>query len=100
MLPAGSQLYWDLRPSTHVPTVEFRTDDVCTDSDDAVLHAALCRSLVATLGSAADAVRALLAELRDDLKGRSALDEVTALAATGDPGAVVRDLLVAGRTTG
>jgi len=49
MVPDGSQLYWDLRPSTHVPTVEFRMGDVCTDLDDVVLHAALCRSLVAVL---------------------------------------------------
>ncbi|SCX56775.1 carboxylate-amine ligase [Klenkia marina] len=49
MVPDGSQLYWDLRPSTHVPTVEFRGADVCTDLDDVVLHAALCRSLVAVL---------------------------------------------------
>lgn len=51
MVPDGSQLYWDLRPSTHVPTVEFRGADVCTDLDDVVLHAALCRSLVAVLAS-------------------------------------------------
>ncbi|KQS68212.1 glutamate--cysteine ligase [Modestobacter sp. Leaf380] len=156
MVPDGSQVYWDLRPSTHVPTVEFRMGDVCTDPDDAVLHAALCRSLVSTLAGrldtpapvvrpellraarwhaarhglggqlvdpltgtrvhAADAVRALLAELREDLDSRGELAEVTALAEQllargtsaarqrrvlaedGDPGAVVRDLLRVGRT--
>ncbi|MGY1642229.1 glutamate--cysteine ligase [Geodermatophilus sp. SYSU D00703] len=42
-------LYWDLRPSTRYPTVEFRLADVCTALDDAVLHAALARSLVRVL---------------------------------------------------
>lgn len=156
MVPDGSQLYWDLRPSTHVPTVEFRMGDVCTDPDDAVLHAALCRSLVSTLAGrldtpappvrpevlraarwraarhglggqlldpvggtlvlASDALRALLAELAEDLTSRGEFDEVSGLvdqllgrgtsavrqrrvlAATGDPGAVVRDLLEVGRT--
>src|SRR3954462_6808572 len=40
-----SHLYWDVRPSYHLPTVEFRLADVCTDLDDAVLHAALVPSL-------------------------------------------------------
>jgi YbdK family carboxylate-amine ligase len=50
-----SHLYWDVRPSYHLPTVEFRIGDVCTSVDDAVLHAALIRSLVRVL--AARAVR-------------------------------------------
>jgi YbdK family carboxylate-amine ligase len=45
----ASHLYWDLRPSYHLPTVEFRLADVCTEVDDAVLHAALARSLVRVL---------------------------------------------------
>ncbi|MGY1826890.1 carboxylate-amine ligase [Blastococcus sp. SYSU DS0541] len=45
----ASHLYWDLRPSAHLPTVEFRLADVCTDLDDAVLHAALAASLVRVL---------------------------------------------------
>ena len=42
------QMYWDIRPSAHQPTVEFRVADVCTRVDDAVLQAALARAIVAT----------------------------------------------------
>jgi YbdK family carboxylate-amine ligase len=48
-----SHLYWDVRPSYHLPTLEFRLADVCTDLDDAVLHAALVRSLVRVLAGRA-----------------------------------------------
>ncbi len=51
----ASHLYWDLRPSQHLPTLEFRLADVCTDVDDAVLHAALARSLVRVLAERARA---------------------------------------------
>jgi YbdK family carboxylate-amine ligase len=51
----GSHLYWDLRPSYHLPTVEFRLADVCTDLEDAVLHAGLVRSLVRVLSARYDA---------------------------------------------
>jgi YbdK family carboxylate-amine ligase len=47
----ASHLYWDLRPSSHLPTLEFRLADVCTDLDAAVLHAALVRSLVRVLAA-------------------------------------------------
>jgi YbdK family carboxylate-amine ligase len=50
----GSHLYWDLRPSSHLPTLEFRLADVCTEVDDVVLHAALARSLVRTLAARAE----------------------------------------------
>ena len=49
----ASHLYWDLRPSSHLPTVEFRLADVCTDLDDAVLHATLVGSLVRVLAGRA-----------------------------------------------
>ena len=49
----ASNLYWDLRPSWHLPTLEFRLADVCTDLDAAVLHAALARSLVRVLADRA-----------------------------------------------
>jgi YbdK family carboxylate-amine ligase len=49
----SSHLYWDVRPSYHLPTVEFRLGDVCTDLDDAVLHAAIVRSLVRVLAGRA-----------------------------------------------
>jgi carboxylate-amine ligase len=45
----ASHLYWDVRPSSHLPTLEFRLADVCTEVDDVVLHAALVRSLVRVL---------------------------------------------------
>ncbi len=50
----ASNLYWDLRPSSHLPTVEFRLADVCTSVDDAVLHAGLVRSLVRVLAGRAE----------------------------------------------
>jgi carboxylate-amine ligase len=50
----SSHLYWDLRPSSHLPTLEFRLADVCTEVDDVVLHAALTRSLVRTLAARAE----------------------------------------------
>jgi YbdK family carboxylate-amine ligase len=49
----SSHLYWDVRPSYHLPTLEFRIGDVCTRVDDAVLHAALIRSLVRVLAARA-----------------------------------------------
>jgi carboxylate-amine ligase len=50
----ASHLYWDLRPSYHLPTLEFRLADVCTEVDDVVLHAALVRSLVRVLAARAE----------------------------------------------
>ena len=49
----GSHLYWDVRPSARLPTLEFRLADVCTTLDDVVLHAALVRSLVRVLAARA-----------------------------------------------
>lgn len=40
--------YFDARPSRHYPTLEVRVADVCLDSRDAVLVAALARALVET----------------------------------------------------
>jgi carboxylate-amine ligase len=50
----ASNVYWDVRPSWHLPTLEFRLADVCTDVDGAVLHAALVRSLVRVLAGRAE----------------------------------------------
>lgn len=41
-------VYFDARLSREYPTVEVRVSDVCTDTDDAVLLAALARGLVET----------------------------------------------------
>ena len=50
----ASHLYWDVRPSSHLPTLEFRLADVCTELDDVVLHVALVRSLVRVLAARAE----------------------------------------------
>ncbi|MDH2392698.1 glutamate--cysteine ligase [Streptomyces sp. HNM0663] len=41
-------LYWDVRPSVHVPTLEVRTADALMSARDTVLYASLVRALVAT----------------------------------------------------
>ncbi|GAB7189777.1 glutamate--cysteine ligase [Kineococcus sp. NUM-3379] len=51
----SSYLYWDVRPSLRYPTLEYRIGDVCTSLDDAVLHAALVRSLTRVLAARAAA---------------------------------------------
>ena len=45
-------VYFDARLSAKYPTVEVRVADVCTDVDDAVLIAVLCRALVTTASRA------------------------------------------------
>ncbi len=44
----SSHLYWDIRISEHVPTIEFRTMDVCMSVDEAVMITGLIRALVQT----------------------------------------------------
>lgn len=41
----ATKLYWDVRPSTRYPTLEFRITDACTKVDEALLVAGLCRAL-------------------------------------------------------
>ncbi|QMV04385.1 carboxylate-amine ligase [Streptomyces lincolnensis] len=41
-------LYWDIRPSHHVPTLEFRFADATTTAGETVLLAGLVRAMVAT----------------------------------------------------
>ncbi|WP_078946368.1 carboxylate-amine ligase [Streptomyces sp. NRRL B-3648] len=48
-------LYWDIRPSHHLPTIEVRVADAALTPEDTVLLAAVIRALVAT---ALDAIRA------------------------------------------
>ena len=43
----AKMVYFDVRPSSHVPTVELRVCDACPIVDDAVLIAGLFRGLVA-----------------------------------------------------
>ncbi|GAA1860602.1 hypothetical protein GCM10009836_45950 [Pseudonocardia ailaonensis] len=48
-------LYFDIRPSAHVPTVELRVCDACTEVDDVVLIAGLFRALVCRARAGIDA---------------------------------------------
>ena len=41
-----SFLWWNIRPSSHYPTIELRVADSCTNLDDAIAIAALYRCLV------------------------------------------------------
>jgi carboxylate-amine ligase len=41
-----AMVYFDVRPSAHVPTVELRVTDACPDVDDVLLLAGLFRALV------------------------------------------------------
>ena len=41
----ASKIYWDIRPSMHFETLEFRVADVCSTVDEAVMIAGLCRAL-------------------------------------------------------
>ena len=41
----ASKIYWDIRPSSHVETLEYRIADVCMTVDEAVMVAGLCRAL-------------------------------------------------------
>ncbi len=45
MIDDGSNLYWDIRPSSHVETLEFRVADVCMTVDETVMVAGLVRAL-------------------------------------------------------
>lgn len=44
----SSHLYWDIRLSERLPTIEFRTTDVCMTIDEAVMITGLIRALVQT----------------------------------------------------
>ena len=61
MISDAGMIYFDARPSSHLPTVELRICDACPRFEDVVLLAGLFRALVmlemdaATAGSPADA---------------------------------------------
>ncbi|GAB3894649.1 carboxylate-amine ligase [Spirosoma agri] len=44
----ATKIYWDMRPSSHYETLEFRVTDVCLTVDEAVMIAGLARALVRT----------------------------------------------------
>ncbi|MER6348748.1 carboxylate-amine ligase [Streptomyces sp. NPDC001595] len=48
-------LYWDIRPSDHVPTLEIRVPDATAGAEETVLLAAIVRAMVATAWRAVDA---------------------------------------------
>jgi glutamate---cysteine ligase / carboxylate-amine ligase len=48
-----TKLYWDVRPSAHLDTLEFRVADVCMAADEAVMVAGLTRALARTCHDAA-----------------------------------------------
>ncbi|MEE4419125.1 MULTISPECIES: glutamate--cysteine ligase [Streptomyces] len=48
-------LYWDIRPSSHVPTLEVRVADAAATADETVLFSAIVRAMVATALKAVDA---------------------------------------------
>ncbi|WP_234734426.1 carboxylate-amine ligase [Tellurirhabdus bombi] len=50
----GSKIYWDVRPSAHYDTLEFRVTDVCLTIDEAVLIAGLVRALARTCAQEAE----------------------------------------------
>jgi carboxylate-amine ligase len=51
----AGMVYFDIRPSAHVPTVELRVCDACPEVDDVVLIAGLFRALVARARADLDA---------------------------------------------
>jgi carboxylate-amine ligase len=55
-----AMIYFDVRPSAHVPTLELRVTDACPDVDDVVLLAGLFRALVRRERAAASEGRPLM----------------------------------------
>jgi len=53
----AGMVYFDIRPSAHLPTVELRVCDACPDVDEVVLVAGLFRALVARAGAEVEAGR-------------------------------------------
>jgi carboxylate-amine ligase len=76
-------LYWDIRPSSHVPTLEVRVADAATTAEESLLLAAIVRAMAATalteIGEGATASRpqpeilraACWRAARDGLAGQS-----------------------------
>ncbi|MFD5325218.1 glutamate--cysteine ligase [Streptomyces sp. NPDC127092] len=73
-------LYWHIRPSHHVPTLEFRAADAAATPDDTVLLAGIARAMVATAHTAVDAGEPALRPSDDMLRAacwRAARDGIT-----------------------
>jgi len=49
VIPDGSMIWWDLRPSAKFPTLEMRIPDVCTRLDDAIAIAAMYQCILRML---------------------------------------------------
>jgi carboxylate-amine ligase len=49
IIPDGTMIWWDLRPSDRYPTLEMRICDTCTRVEDAVAIAALYRCILRML---------------------------------------------------
>jgi carboxylate-amine ligase len=45
MIEDASKIYWDIRPSAHFETLEFRAADVCMSVDETLMVVGLCRGL-------------------------------------------------------
>ena len=84
-------IYFDVRPSAHLPTVELRICDACPRLDDVVLLAGLFRALViqetsaALAGRAAPAVRPELLEAATWRAAQSGLEGNLVDPATATP---------------
>ncbi|MEO8957212.1 MAG: carboxylate-amine ligase [Ktedonobacteraceae bacterium] len=48
-IPNASKIWWDVRPNSTYPTIEFRICDVCTRVDEAICIAAIFQAIVAKL---------------------------------------------------
>jgi carboxylate-amine ligase len=48
-IPDGSKIWWDVRPNSSYPTLEFRICDVCTRVDEAICMAAIFQAIIAKL---------------------------------------------------
>ena len=81
LIEDASKIYWDVRPSTHFETIEFRIADVAQTIDEAILTAGLCRGLAlaclttADRGEPANIPRPELLQASTWLAARHGLDE-------------------------
>ncbi len=71
-------IYWDVRPSSHLPTIEVRVSDVPLTVDETVLLATLSRALVMTALEAGDLGPTLQPEILRAAYWLAARDGLTA----------------------